>query len=162
MLQIQHQPQPQVQSQQPVLFLSQSHPSSPPSNNLFAPAALFSNPPTQPILPQCQQTSIAFQHNLWQQQQAQSLDSSSLPLSPVASAAHLLEARLHISQQPHLHPQSQQHLQIQPTIMSQGPFSLLPNQGNWSLSTSTEYEPNVQVMVCAGQKQQLSSCVMVK
>ncbi|KAK7153802.1 hypothetical protein R3I94_007228 [Phoxinus phoxinus] len=161
MLQIQHQPQPQVQSQQPVLFLSQSHPSSPPSNNLFAPAALFSNPPTQPILPQCQQTSIAFQHNLWQQQQ-QSHDSSSSSLSPVASAAHLLEARLHISQLPHLLPQSQQHMQIQPTILSQGPFSLLPHQGSWSLSTSTEYEPDIQVMVCAGQKQQLSSCVMVK
>ncbi|XDV30870.1 hypothetical protein PO909_033701 [Leuciscus waleckii] len=163
MLQIQHQhqPQPQVQSQQPVLFLSQSQPSSPPSNNLFAPAALFSNPPTQPILPQCQQTSIAFQHNLWQQQQ-QSLDSSSSSLSPVTSAAHLLEARLHISQGPHLHPQSQQHLQIQPTILSQGPFSFLPHQGSWSLSTSTEYEPDNQVMVCASQKQQLSSCVMVK
>ncbi|XP_050974834.1 serine/threonine-protein kinase SIK1 [Labeo rohita] len=160
MLQIQHQPQPQVQSQQPVLFLSQSHPSSPPSNNLFAPAALFSNPPTQPILPPCQQTSIAFQHNLWQQQQ--SLDSSSSSLSPVASAAHLLEARLHISQRPHLHPQSPQHLQIQPTIPCQGPFSLLPQQGSWSLSTSIEPEPDVQELVCSGQKQQLSSCVMVK
>uniref|UniRef100_A0A672RT01 non-specific serine/threonine protein kinase n=1 Tax=Sinocyclocheilus grahami TaxID=75366 RepID=A0A672RT01_SINGR len=163
MLQIQHQPQPQVQSQQPVLFLSQSHPSSPPSNNLFAPAALFSNPPTQPILPLCQQTSIAFQHNLWQQQQQQqSLDSSSSSLSPVASAAHLLEARLHISHRPHLHPQSPQHLRIHPTILSQGPFSLLPQQGSWSLSTNIEPEPDVQELVCAGQKQQLSSCVMVK
>uniref|UniRef100_A0A673KWC7 non-specific serine/threonine protein kinase n=1 Tax=Sinocyclocheilus rhinocerous TaxID=307959 RepID=A0A673KWC7_9TELE len=160
MLQIQHQPQPQVQSQQPVLFLSQSHPSSPPSNNLFAPAALFSNPPTQPILPPCQQTSITFQHNLWQQQQ--SLDSSSSSLSPVASAAHLLEARLHISQRPHLHPQSPQHLRIHPTILSQGPFSLLPQQGSWSLSTKIEPEPDVQELVCAGQKQQISSCVMVK
>uniref|UniRef100_A0A673K925 non-specific serine/threonine protein kinase n=1 Tax=Sinocyclocheilus rhinocerous TaxID=307959 RepID=A0A673K925_9TELE len=160
MLQIQHQPQPQVQSQQPVLFLSQSHPSSPPSNNLFAPATLFSNPPTQPILPPCQQTPITFQHNLWQQQQ--SLDSSSSSLSPVASAAHLLEARLHISQRPHLHPQSPQHLQIQPTIPFQGLFSFLPHQGSWSLSTSIEPEPDVQELVCAGQKQQLSSCVMVK
>uniref|UniRef100_A0A671NDU6 non-specific serine/threonine protein kinase n=1 Tax=Sinocyclocheilus anshuiensis TaxID=1608454 RepID=A0A671NDU6_9TELE len=137
------------QSQQPVLFLSQSHPSSPPSNNLFAPATLFSNPPTQPILPPCQQTSI-------------SLDSSSSSLSPVASAAHLLEARLHISQRPHLHPQSPQHLRIHPTILSQGPFSLLPQQGSWSLSTNIEPEPDVQELVCAGQKQQLSSCVMVK
>uniref|UniRef100_A0A8C2GWH8 non-specific serine/threonine protein kinase n=1 Tax=Cyprinus carpio TaxID=7962 RepID=A0A8C2GWH8_CYPCA len=128
MLQIQHQPQPQVQSQQPMLFLSQSHPSSPPSNNLFAP----------------------------------SLDSSSSSLSPVASAARLLEARLHISQRPHLHPQSPQHLQIHPTILSQGPFSLLPQQGSWSLSTNFEPEPDVQELVCAGQKQQLSSCVMVK
>uniref|UniRef100_A0A671SNR0 non-specific serine/threonine protein kinase n=1 Tax=Sinocyclocheilus anshuiensis TaxID=1608454 RepID=A0A671SNR0_9TELE len=160
MLQIQHQPQPQVQSQQPVLFLSQSHSSSPPSNNLFAPATLFSNPPTQPILPPCQQTPITFQHNLWQQQQ--SLDSSSSSLSPVASAAHLLEARLHISQRPHLHPQSPQHLQIQPTIPSQELFSFLPHQGTWSLSTSIKPEPDVQELVCAGQKQQLSSCVMVK
>uniref|UniRef100_A0A8C1V0R7 non-specific serine/threonine protein kinase n=1 Tax=Cyprinus carpio TaxID=7962 RepID=A0A8C1V0R7_CYPCA len=128
MLQIQHQPQPQVQSQQPMLFLSQAHPSSPPSNNLFAP----------------------------------SLDSSSSSLSPVASAARLLEARLHISQRPHLHPQSPQHLQIHPTILSQGPFSLLPQQGSWSLSTNFEPEPDVQELVCAGQKQQLSSCVMVK
>uniref|UniRef100_A0A8C0YEP4 non-specific serine/threonine protein kinase n=1 Tax=Cyprinus carpio carpio TaxID=630221 RepID=A0A8C0YEP4_CYPCA len=157
---ISHQPQPQVQSQQPMLFLSQAHPSSPPSNNLFAPATLFSNPPTQPILPLCQQTPITFQHNLWQQQQ--SLDSSSSSLSPVASAARLLEARLHISQRPHLHPQSPQHLQIHPTILSQGPFSLLPQQGSWSLSTNFEPEPDVQELVCAGQKQQLSSCVMVK
>ncbi len=156
MLQIQHQPQPQVQSQQPVLILSQSHPSSPPSNNLFAPAALFSNPPTQPILPPCKQTPIAFQHNLWQQQQ--SLDSSYL--SPVASAASLLEARLHISQRPHLQPMSPQHLQLQHSIPSQGVFSLLPQQGSWTLSTSIE--PDVQELVCAGQKQQLSSCVMVK
>lgn len=154
MLQIQHQPQPQVQ------FLSQSHPSSPPSNNLFAPAALFSNPPTQAILPPCQKTSIAFQHNLWQQQQ--SFDSSSSSLSPVASAAHLLEARLHISQRSHLHPQSPQHLQIQPNLPSQGPFSLLPHPGSWSLSTSTEPEPDVQELICASQKQQLSNCVMVK
>uniref|UniRef100_A0A672RYA8 non-specific serine/threonine protein kinase n=1 Tax=Sinocyclocheilus grahami TaxID=75366 RepID=A0A672RYA8_SINGR len=160
MLQIQHQPQPQVQSQQPVLFLSQFHPSSPPSNKLFAPATLFSNPPTQPILPPCQQTPITFQHNLWQQQQ--SLDSSSSSLSPVSSAAHLLEARLHISQRPHLHPQSPQHLQIQSTIPSQGLFSFLPHQGSWSLSTSIEPEPDVQELVCVGQKQQLSSCVMVK
>ncbi|KTG34918.1 hypothetical protein cypCar_00040551 [Cyprinus carpio] len=138
----------------------QAHPSSPPSNNLFAPATLFSNPPTQPILPLCQQTPITFQHNLWQQQQ--SLDSSSSSLSPVASAARLLEARLHISQRPHLHPQSPQHLQIHPTILSQGPFSLLPQQGSWSLSTNFEPEPDVQELVCAGQKQQLSSCVMVK
>lgn len=159
MLQIQHQPQPQVQSQpqSTVLF---SLPSSPPSNNLFAPAALFSNPPTQPILPTCQQTSITLQHNLWQRQQ--SLDSSSL--SPVASAAHLLEARLHISQRPHLqqHHQTQQHLPIHPSIQPQGPFSLLPHQGGWSLNTSTDPEADVQDLACAGQKQQLSSCVMVK
>lgn len=162
MLQIQHQPQPQVQSQpqQSMLFLSQSLPSSPPSNNLFAPAALFSNPPTQPILPPCQQTSIAVQHNLWQQP----LDSSSTTLSPVASAAHLLEARLHISQHPHLHshPQTQQHLQIHSTIQPQGPFALLSHQASWSLNTSMDPERDVQELACAGQRQQLSSCVMVK
>lgn len=162
MLQIQHQPQPQVQSQpqQSMLFLSQSLPSSPPSNNLFAPAALFSNPPTQPILPPCQQTSIAIQHNLWQQP----LDSSSTTLSPVASAAHLLEARLHISQHPHLHshPQTQQHLQIHSTIQPQGPFALLSHQASWSLNTSMDPERDVQELACAGQRQPLSSCVMVK
>ncbi|TRY89248.1 hypothetical protein DNTS_022904 [Danionella cerebrum] len=162
MLQIQHQSQPQVQTQQSAVFLSQSHPSSPPSNNLFAPAELFSNPPTQPYLPAYQQKSIAFQHNLWQRQQQQSVDSSTCSLSPVASAAHLLEARLHISQQPHLHPQAQTHLQIQPSIPTQGPFTLLSHQNNWSLSNSSKPEAEVQELIHACQKQQLSSCVMVK
>ncbi|XP_030642907.1 serine/threonine-protein kinase SIK1 [Chanos chanos] len=177
MLQIQHQPQPQPQvqsqSQQPVLFLSKTHqhPPSPPPANLFAPAALFSEPPTQSAasthLPLCQQTPLSLQHSLWQQQQQQSLDSSSTSsssssssLSPVASAAHLLEARLHISQHPHLHshPQTHQHLQVRPFAQTQGSFPLMPHQSTWS---NANQEPEIQDLACAGQ-QQLSSCVMVK
>lgn len=177
LLQIQHQPhvQPQPQ-QQAALFLSQSHqlPSSPPSNNLFAPAALFSNPPiqtpNQPLIPMCQQTALPLQHSLWQQQQIQPLDSSSSStssssssLSPVVSTAHLLEARLHISQQPHFQPlpQAQQHLQ-QFQSQTQGHFQLLPQQMGWSLGSSGSHQASElqEQLACTGQ--QLSSCVMVK
>uniref|UniRef100_A0A8B9RIF6 non-specific serine/threonine protein kinase n=1 Tax=Astyanax mexicanus TaxID=7994 RepID=A0A8B9RIF6_ASTMX len=146
MLQIQHQPHVQPQ-QQAALFLSQSHqlPSSPPSNNLFAPAALFSNPPiqtpNQPLIPVCQQNALPLQHSLWQQQQQQiqPLDSSS---SSSSSTSHLLEARLHISQQPH--------------------FQLLPQQIGWNLGSSGSSQASElqEQLACAGQ--QLNSCVMVK
>uniref|UniRef100_A0A8B9L501 non-specific serine/threonine protein kinase n=1 Tax=Astyanax mexicanus TaxID=7994 RepID=A0A8B9L501_ASTMX len=162
MLQIQHQPHVQPQ-QQAALFLSQSHqlPSSPPSNNLFAPAALFSNPPiqtpNQPLIPVCQQNALPLQHSLWQQQQQQiqpldsssssssstcSTSSSSSSLSPVVCTAHLLEARLHISQQPH--------------------FQLLPQQIGWNLGSSGSSQASElqEQLACAGQ--QLNSCVMVK
>uniref|UniRef100_A0AAR2M461 non-specific serine/threonine protein kinase n=1 Tax=Pygocentrus nattereri TaxID=42514 RepID=A0AAR2M461_PYGNA len=144
MLQIQHQSQVQSQpQQQAALFLSQSHqlPPSPPSNSLF--------------------------HSLWQQQQqmkpvdssSSSTSSSSSSLSPVVSTAHLLEARLHISQQPHLQPHPQaQHLQNQ----TQGHFHLLPQQMGWSLGTSSSPQASElqEQLACTGQ--QLSSCVMVK
>ncbi|XP_007253283.3 serine/threonine-protein kinase SIK1 isoform X1 [Astyanax mexicanus] len=188
MLQIQHQPhvQPQPQ-QQAALFLSQSHqlPSSPPSNNLFAPAALFSNPPiqtpNQPLIPVCQQNALPLQHSLWQQQQQQiqpldssssssssstcSTSSSSSSLSPVVCTAHLLEARLHISQQPHFQPlpqaQQQQHLQ-QFQSQTHGHFQLLPQQIGWNLGSSGSSQASElqEQLACAGQ--QLNSCVMVK
>ncbi|XP_066542344.1 serine/threonine-protein kinase SIK1 isoform X2 [Hoplias malabaricus] len=164
MLQIQHQQQVQPQ-QQASIFL----PPSPPSNNLFAPAALFSNPPTQPLIPVCQQTTLPLQHTLWQQQQhmqpidassSSSPSSSSSSLSPVTSTAHLLEARLHISQQPHL--QAQQHLQHQTQTQTQAHFQLLPQQVSWNLGTNGNPQaPELQEqLACTGQ--QLSSCVMVK
>ncbi|XP_063070064.1 serine/threonine-protein kinase SIK1 [Engraulis encrasicolus] len=217
MLQIQHQSQPQVQpqgqvtatggqqqqQQQPiVLFLSQTHqhqhqhqhslPPSPPANNLFAPAALFSEAPV--LLPLCQQqTPLGLlsqppqpsqQPSIWQQHidscsststssSSSSCSSSSSSVSPVVSTAHLLEARLHISQplqqqqqqpQPptattishtHHHHHHHQHLLSLPQI--QGPFSFLaPQQGGWSLGSGGAQEPEVQEL------QQLSSCVMVK
>uniref|UniRef100_A0A8D0A5H5 non-specific serine/threonine protein kinase n=1 Tax=Sander lucioperca TaxID=283035 RepID=A0A8D0A5H5_SANLU len=94
MLQIQHQPQPQVQAtqtgpaQNPLLFLAQPQSPSP--------------PPTT-------QASVGLQHSPWRQTiETSSSDCSSScnssSLSPVASAAYLLEARLHISPQTHPHP----------------------------------------------------------
>ncbi|KAB5577416.1 hypothetical protein PHYPO_G00209690 [Pangasianodon hypophthalmus] len=171
MLQIQHQPQ-----QQSALFLTQSHQlpsssscsssstsssSSPPSNSLFAPAALFSNPPPQTstqMIPACHQSSVPLQHGLWQQNVDSSSSSSSYSsLSPVASAAHLLEARLHISQQPHL--QAHPHSQLQLQSYTQGQLSLLPQQVSWSLGGSGHSAgPDTPEL----QEQQLSSCVMVK
>uniref|UniRef100_A0A8D0A0Q6 non-specific serine/threonine protein kinase n=1 Tax=Sander lucioperca TaxID=283035 RepID=A0A8D0A0Q6_SANLU len=80
MLQIQHQPQPQVQAtqtgpaQNPLLFLAQPQSPSPPPTTVFTSSSDCSS----------------------------SCNSSSL--SPVASAAYLLEARLHISPQTHPHP----------------------------------------------------------
>lgn len=164
MLQIQHQPQ-----QQSPLFLPQSHQlsstsssslssSSPPSNSLFAPAALFSNPPPQTsaqLIPACHQSSVPLQHGLWQLNVDSSSSSSSYSsLSPVASAAHLLEARLHISQEPHL--QAHAHAQLQLQGYTQGQVSLLPQQVSWSLGGGGA--PDTPEL----QGQQLSSCVMVK
>lgn len=155
MLQIQHQPQQQsaVFYQLPSSSCSSSSSSSPPSNSLFAPAALFSNLPAQApqtqLIPACHQSSAPLQHRLWQQ----SVDSSSSysSLSPVVSAAHLLEARLHISQQPHL----QAHPHPQPQSYTQGQLSLLPQQVGWSRGVSGSPDtPELQ--------EQLNSCVMVK
>lgn len=159
MLQIQHQPQ-----QQSALFLTQSHQlpassssSSPPSTSLFAPAALFSSPPPKistQMIPARHQSSVPLQHSLWQQNDSSSSSSSYSSLSPVASAAHLLEARLHISQQPHLHVHPSSQLQLQ--SYTQGQLSLLPPQVSWSLGHSRG--PDTPEL----QEQQLSSCVMVK
>lgn len=165
MLQIQHQPQ-----QPNTLFLPQSHQlpsstssssspsSSPSSNSLFAPAALFSNPPPQSsaqMIPAYHQSSVPLQHGRWQGNVDTSSSSSSFSsVSPVASAAHLLEARLHISQQPHL--QVRPHLQLQLQSFTQGQLFLLPQQASWSLGGSEG--PNTPEL----QEQQLSSCVMVK
>ncbi|XP_035379138.1 serine/threonine-protein kinase SIK1 isoform X1 [Electrophorus electricus] len=182
LLQIQHQPQ-----QQMALFLSQPYqlPSSPPSSGFFAQATQFHSSPSQrpgqSLLPAGQQTPLPLQHGLWQPQpQSQPLhvsssssssssasssssSSSSSSISIVASAAHLLEARLHISQQTHLQP----HLQTQHPDMgihtnTQGHFSLLPHQVRWNLGTEgSPQAPELQdQLACTGQ--QLTSCVMVK
>ncbi|XP_062862448.1 serine/threonine-protein kinase SIK1 [Trichomycterus rosablanca] len=154
MLQIQHQPQIQPQQQSP-LFLSQSHqlPPSPPPNSLFAPAAVFSDPPVQtpvqPSVPACHQSAVPLQRRLWRRRP---LDSSSFcTLSQVASTAHLLEAQLHIG---HARPRLQS--------FAQGHVSLLPQQTGWSLGGAGGgggSEPQEQ-LTRAGQ--QLGSCVMVK
>ncbi|KAF1382679.1 hypothetical protein PFLUV_G00146270 [Perca fluviatilis] len=116
MLQIQHQPQPQVQAaqtgpaQNPLLFLAQPQSPSPPPTTVFASSSMFDTP--APSTLPLQQASVGLQHGPWKQtietsssgcsSSFSSCNSSSL--SPVASAAYLLEARLHISPQTHPHP----------------------------------------------------------
>lgn len=178
LLQIQHQPQPQVQAPQPrpaqniLLFQSQHHPPSPPSA-VIASSSMFDN---SSILP-AQQAPLALQHNPWQQvldRSPSSCSSSSCSssgcsssssscfssLSPVASAAYLLEARLHISQQPppHLHTGIKQ----QPPSAGHCTFpSTVPKATVWSMSPVPSTDSDMQDLGLSAQ-QQLSSCVMVK
>lgn len=169
MLQIQHQPQPQVQAaqtgpaQNPLLFLSQQQSSSPPPTSVFASSSLFDTPtpsvlkskPQNPLPPQ--QASVGLQHGPWQQPLETSSSCYSSTLSPVASAAYLLEARLHISQQPHPHLNT--GIQQQPQTATQGAFMSKPVM--WSIGSASSTDPDVLDLGLAGQ-QQLSSCVMVK
>ncbi|XP_047193197.1 serine/threonine-protein kinase SIK1 [Scophthalmus maximus] len=175
MLQIQHQPQPQVQAaqtgptQNALLFLAQHQSPSPPPTTVFASSSMF-DAPTPSVLP-LQQAPVGVQHGPWQQTRGtsssgccSSSSSSSCyssSLSPVASAAYLLEARLHISQQPH--PYSHSGLQQQPQSATHGTFPVLPKPAMWSLGVASGTDPNMQELGLAGQQQQqLSSCVMVK
>ncbi|XP_061579327.1 serine/threonine-protein kinase SIK1 [Cololabis saira] len=156
MLQIQHQPQPQVQAaqtgpaQNPLLFLAQQQQSSPPpATSLFTAPSMF-DAAAQPAQPPQPRASAGLP---WHQ----TLDSpysgcsSFSSLSPVASAAYLLEARLHISQHPRPYPYSGlQHpaahaAPSRPTVWGRSPAA----------------DPNAPELGLVGQ-QQLSSCVMVK
>lgn len=172
MLQIQHQHQPQVQAAQtgptppnPLLFLAQQQSSSPPPTAVFASSPMFDTHTPSALPPQ--QASIGLQHSPWQQtletSSSGSCSSSSScyasSLSPVASAAYLLEARLHISQQPHPLPHS--GLQQQPQSATHGTFPTLPKPAVWSIGTASSTDPDMQELALAGQ-QQRSSCVMVK
>uniref|UniRef100_A0A3Q1CHP1 non-specific serine/threonine protein kinase n=1 Tax=Amphiprion ocellaris TaxID=80972 RepID=A0A3Q1CHP1_AMPOC len=114
--------------------------------------------------------SVGLQHGPWQQTPDSSCSSSGCSsscycssLSPVASAAYLLEERLHISQQPHPYPglQQQQQQQPQPQSATQGGFPILAKPAVWSMSSASGADANMQELCLAGQ-QQLSSCVMVK
>lgn len=167
MLQIQHQPQPQVQApqtgppQKPLLFLAHQQSPSPPPTTVFASSSMFDTT-TQPALPP-QQASVGLQQGPWQQSletSASGCSSSSCyssSLSPVASAAYLLEARLHISQQPHPHP----HTGLCQQSAGQGNFPILPKPVLWSVdSVPGSADPDMQELGMSGQ--QLSSCVMVK
>uniref|UniRef100_A0A3Q1BCA5 non-specific serine/threonine protein kinase n=1 Tax=Amphiprion ocellaris TaxID=80972 RepID=A0A3Q1BCA5_AMPOC len=120
--------------------------------------------------PQVQPASVGLQHGPWQQTPDSSCSSSGCSsscycssLSPVASAAYLLEERLHISQQPHPYPglQQQQQQQPQPQSATQGGFPILAKPAVWSMSSASGADANMQELCLAGQ-QQLSSCVMVK
>lgn len=179
MLQIQHQPQaPQSAStQNPLLFLSQQQPPSPTS--VHATSTLFDTSASSlpqgehqhPLSPH--QSLLALQHAFWQQplesssssygssSSCSSSSSSSTFLSPVASAAYLLEARLHISQQPSLHPQTNLHYQpqAQSQDFTQGPLPLMARQGMWTLDSASGRESEMQELSLGGQQ---SSCVMVK
>lgn len=170
LLQIQHQSQPQVQApqpgpaQNPLLFRAQHQPPSPPSS-MFASSSIFDN---SSILPP-QQAPVALQHNPWQQVLETSSSTGcssscsscfSSSLSPVASAAYLLEARLHISQQtpPHLHT----GVKLQPPSAGHCTFpSAIPKSTVWSMSPVPSTDTDMQDLGLPSQ-QQLSSCVMVK
>lgn len=170
LLQIQHQPQPQVPAaptgptQNPLLFLAQQKASSPPPTAVFASSAMFEAPAHTGLPPQ--QASAGLQHSPWQQ--TLEISSSGSPssscyassLSPVASAAYLLEAHLHISQQPH--PVAHSGLQQQPLSATQGTFPILSKPTVWRMGTSSGADPDMQELGLSGQQQQLSSCVMVK
>ncbi|XP_059199381.1 serine/threonine-protein kinase SIK1 [Centropristis striata] len=170
MLQIQHQPQPQVQvaptgpTQNPLLFLAQQQQSpSPPPATVFASSTMFETPAPSTLPPQ--QASVGLQHGPWKQTletsssgcSSSSSSCYSSSLSPVASAAYLLEARLHISQQTHHHP----HISLQQQPQSQGPFPILSKPVMWSLGSASGTTPDMQELGLSAQ-QQLSSCVMVK
>lgn len=175
LLQIQHQSQPQLgapqpgPAQNPLLFLTQHHPPSPPST-VFASSSMFDN---SSILP-AQPAPVALQHNPWQQVLDSSTSSCSSSssgcsssssscfssLSPVASAAYLLEARLHISQQPppHLHTGIKQ----QPPSAGHCTFlSAVPKATVWRMTPVPSTDSDMQDLGRSAQ-QQLSSCVMVK
>ncbi|XP_069569745.1 serine/threonine-protein kinase SIK1 isoform X1 [Brachyistius frenatus] len=169
MLQIQHQPQSQVKAaptgptQNPLLFLAHQQSPSPPPTTVFASSSMFDTP-TQSALPP-QQASL--QHGPWQQPLETSSSGCSSPssscysssLSPVASATYLLEARLHISHQPHPHPYTSLQRQLQSA--TQSPFPILSKPVVWRMGSASSTDPNMQELGLAGQ-QQLSSCVMVK
>lgn len=82
-------------------------------------------------------------------------------LSPVASAAFLLEARLHISQQAHPHSSLQQHQQ-QPQSATMCTFPPIPKPAMWRLDSVPSADSDTQELGLAAKQQQLSSCVMVK
>lgn len=166
MLQIQHQPQSQVPvqtgpTQNPLLYLSQQQSASPPPSNVFASCSLFDAPA---VLQSQPQPSVALQqHGPWQpalETSSASCSSScySSSLSPVASAAYLLEARLHISQQPHppLHIGLQQQ---QPDPTTTHGFPVRTKPAVWGAASNVD--PNMQDLGLSGQSK-LSSCVMVK
>ncbi|XP_076015215.1 serine/threonine-protein kinase SIK1 [Genypterus blacodes] len=177
MLQIQHQPQPQVQAtqtgptQNPLLFLAQQRPPSPPPpTTAFAAPSMYDTPtpsvlqskPQHPLPPP--QASVALQHSHWVTPHKASSSSCSLSsscystsLSPVASAAYLLEARLHISQQPHPTPPSALY---QP-VNTEGPFPLGYRPAMWNMDLPSSRDPKMQDLSLPRQ-QQRSNCVMVK
>lgn len=182
MLQIQHQPQPQVQApqagpvQNPLYYLAQHQSPPAPSTAVFVPSSMFD---TTAALPSKSAPVGQQQHSPWHQAPETTSSSSSAAssssscggctssaascyastLSPVASAAFLLEARLHISQQTHPHSGLQQQ---QPHSTTMCTFPPIPKPAMWRLDSVPSAEPDMQELGLAAQQQKLSSCVMVK
>ncbi|XP_061547878.1 serine/threonine-protein kinase SIK1 [Phycodurus eques] len=165
MLQIQHQPhQPQVQNaptgptQNPLLFLSQQQSPSPAPTSVFAASPLFEAPsrlqntPQHPLAPP---QPLALAHGLWQH----GLETASNSLSPVASAAYLLEARLHISPHAQHHHHHRHHRTGLQQQLGAAHFASAP--AAWAAGSASGAEPDMQELVLTGQTL-LSSCVMVK
>uniref|UniRef100_A0A3B3US77 non-specific serine/threonine protein kinase n=1 Tax=Poecilia latipinna TaxID=48699 RepID=A0A3B3US77_9TELE len=174
MLQIQHQPQPQVQApqtgptQNPLLFLAQQQSPSPPPTSTFSPSSIFDAPAVQPALPlppppAQQPTPTGLWHQTLETSSFSGCSSStsscySSSLSPVASAAYLLEARLHISHQSQPLPFA---VLQQPQSAAQVPFPVQSKLAMWSMGPASGADAGMQELGLAGQ-QQLGSCVMVK
>uniref|UniRef100_A0A3P9D5Z3 non-specific serine/threonine protein kinase n=1 Tax=Maylandia zebra TaxID=106582 RepID=A0A3P9D5Z3_9CICH len=147
-------------------MLEEEHKSpSPPPTTVFASSSMFDNP-AQPVLP-AQQASVGLQQGPWQQTlETSATGCSSSPcysssLSPVASAAYLLEARLHISQQPH----PNHHTGLRQQSAAQGNFPILSKSVMWRMGSVSGTDLDMQELGMSGQQQQqqqLSSCVMVK
>lgn len=181
MLQIQHQPQPQVQASQvgpvpnPLYYLAQHQTPPASSTSVFAPSSMFD---TAAALPSKPAPVGRQQHSAWRQTPETTSSSSSASsastcggcsssaascyattLSPVASAAFLLEARLHISQQTHPHSGLQQQQPHSTTVCT---FPPIPKPVTWRLDSGPSSDPDMQEIGLAAQQQQLSSCVMVK
>uniref|UniRef100_A0A3Q2FYJ3 non-specific serine/threonine protein kinase n=1 Tax=Cyprinodon variegatus TaxID=28743 RepID=A0A3Q2FYJ3_CYPVA len=167
-----HQQPAQIQAtqtghpQNPLLFLAQQQSPSPPPTSTFTPSSIFDAPTAQPSLPSPSQQQAPA--SLWHQTLETSSSFSGCSsassscyassLSPVASAAYLLEARLHISQQPQPLPFA---VLQQPQSATHGPFPVSSKLAPWSLDSASGVDPSMQELGMAGQ-QQLSSCVMVK
>ncbi|XP_059895757.1 serine/threonine-protein kinase SIK1 [Gadus macrocephalus] len=123
-------------------------------------------PQTAPVVPVCS----PWQQPLNPPSQSSSC-SSSCPcypssVSPVASAADLLEAHLHISQPPHIshpssHPSSLQLQHLPQDLGIGGPLVLPSGPTAWDLGCLSGDNEDVQEPGLVGQPQ-LSSCVMVK
>ncbi|XP_068457880.1 serine/threonine-protein kinase SIK1 [Clinocottus analis] len=169
MLQIQHRAQPPVPAaqtgppqQNPLLFLAQHQSPSPPPTTVFA-SSFMLEAPAAAALP-AQPAPVGLQHDLWEQALKTPSSSSSAPcysssLSPVASAAYLLEARLHISQ--HAPPPAHIGLHQQPRPAARGGFPVSFKPAVWSMGSASGADPDVQEL-CLAAQQQLGSCVMVK
>uniref|UniRef100_A0A3P8NKY2 non-specific serine/threonine protein kinase n=1 Tax=Astatotilapia calliptera TaxID=8154 RepID=A0A3P8NKY2_ASTCA len=154
-----------LQEHKPLLFLAHQQSPSPPPTTVFASSSMFDNP-AQPVLP-AQQASVGLQQGPWQQTlETSATGCSSSPcysssLSPVASAAYLLEARLHISQQPH----PNHHTGLRQQSAAQGNFPILSKSAMWRMGSVSGTDLDMQELGMSGQQQQqqqLSSCVMVK
>ncbi|XP_061697807.1 serine/threonine-protein kinase SIK1 [Syngnathoides biaculeatus] len=171
MLQIQHQPhQPQVQNaptgptHNPLLFLPRRQSSSPPPASVFAasplfeaPSSLLQNAPQHALAPP---QPLGLPRGRWQHGR----ETAPASLSPVASAAYLLEARLHISphaQHHHHHHRNARHHHHTGVQRPLGAADFAGEPAAWAVASASVAAPDAQELVLTGQTP-LSNCVMVK